>query len=280
MRELNWDGPVVQNTLYAVHTWLGSTPDLNTLVDNLPALELVGAAHLNNPDSNSLSLAAQALERVNLDRDFAAFSNLVLAAMIRLNLRMLGITREKRFRDGGIRAIEAAKARFDEKNGYFRSGASDASGIFYTDANARLGEAFYLDVAALDDQSLRPIAGEVLGQVSDIFDADAGLYGRIVMPDGVRDAPGNLGVYAAAMDLFLTAAETTGRATYNTRACIIANFALSNVPATNASQEECIMFAGARLRLYGVVRVGSYQRRASEILSSIIVSGLANIKEK
>src|SRR5206468_265258 len=102
------------------------------------------------------------------------------------------------------KAVRSANARWDEPNAFFKTDAADTANVFYTDANARLGEAFYLAWRALDDPTLRPKAGEVLGRVSDLFDARAGLYQRQDLSDGAMSEPAWLVAYSAAMQLFVT----------------------------------------------------------------------------
>lgn len=269
MGDWNRDGDVVPRALATVRTWLESDPDLRALLANLPALEPLLAVDVNNQNPEFLTVAASALDRLNRGVNIPALSNGTLAALIGLDLRMLDATQDTRFRDGAAGAIDTAKARYDAKLGFFKIDASGSGNEFYTGPNALLGEAFYLAWRKLEDQTLRPIAGEVLGQVSDMFDAGAGLYRRKVMPDGAPQEADSLGGYAAAIHLFVTAASTTGRGTYHSRAAIVANYALANFQPSNASTAESISFAAALLGLGHVADAANYRARAQDILRHV-----------
>lgn len=265
-RELESFGEkLVQDTLSTVRAWLQSNPDRATLLNQLPALELALAAHVKNHDTELVALTLVALERVNTNASLDSLSNSDLAALIFLNLRAWQLTHDARFENAARRAIELAKTRWDEENAFFKTSATETTNVFYTDANAQLGEAFYFAWRALEDQTLRPNAGDVLGQVSRVFDPNVSLYAADELPTSVEW--NTLGTRAAAMQLFLSASETTGRRTYMTRACIIADDALKNLD-TRGTLDERAKFADALLRLERFTTITQYRDTAREILKN------------
>ncbi len=261
-------------TVARVCVWLESQPDTQSLLNHLPALELALAAHVKNHDTELLTLTTRALERINADANFEVVTNEMLAAIILLNLRVFQVNHDAKFQDAAQGTTRVATRRFDDKLDFFKT---DTSQVFYTDANARLGEAFYFAWRVLDDQTLRPMAGAILGQVGDLFDGNAGLYQHAELPDGARSETQSLGAYTAALQMFLTASETTARRTYMPRASILADFALANLNIETALWIERAKFADALLRLEQFTNDLRYRDTAREILKNALGEGEPNI---
>lgn len=264
------DTTLVGETVRRVREWLETAPEADALWKHLPALNLALAAHLKKRDDDLIGLVRRAVDRLNGAKDRDEQGNGTLADLILLNVRLaqsggeatskVGYTRQ------AWRAIEVAKSRYDEKLGFFRTGASDASNVFYTAGNARLAEAFYFVWRVLDEPELRPMAGEVLGHVSRMFDPNAALYADDETPDGDPEEAQRLETCAAAMQLFLTASETTGRRTYMTRASIVADFVSQKFDVGQASAPERAAYAEALSRLEQFCGEAKYGRMAREIL--------------
>lgn len=264
-----------RETVGAVRAWLASNPSHDDILNHLPALELALAAHVKNHNMELLALGMDALERIHTNASFDSLSNIQLAALILLNLRTFQLTHNARFQTAAQRAVEMAKTRWDEENAFFKTSATDPTNVFYTDANAQLGQVFYFAWRALDDQTLRPIAGEVLGQVSRVFDPNAFLYATDEL---VTSAEWNTpGTRAAAMQFFLSASETTGRRTYMTRACILADDTLTNVEIENFSRDERATFADALLRLEQFTSIARYRDTARDMLKNAAAKSQANV---
>jgi uncharacterized protein YyaL (SSP411 family) len=146
-----------------------------------------------------------------------------------------------------------------------------------------LGEAFYFVWRVLDDQELRPIAGEVLGHVSRMFDPNAGLYADEETPAGDPEETRRLGTCAAAMQLFLTANETTGRRTYMSRATILADHVSQNldmgqaISAQRAAAERAA-YADALVRLEQFCGEAKHGRTAREILKKDLQNAVPGIE--
>ncbi len=248
-----------------VRAWLASNLSDDDILNHLPALELALAAHVKNHDTALLALTLAALERVNTNALLDSLSNTDLAALVFLNLRVFQLTQDAQFENAARRVIELAKTRWDEENAFFKTSATDTTNVFYTDANAQLGQVFYFAWRALDDQTLRPLAGEVLGQVSRVFDPNASLYATDEL---MTSAEWNtLGTRAAAMQLFLTASETTGRRTYMTRACILADDTLKDLEMSG-TRDERAKFADALLRLEQFTNITRERDTAREMLKN------------
>lgn len=264
------DMGIFAGTVAAVTKWLAGSPKTDELIEHLPALELAFAGYIKNHDSELIDLAAEALDRVRTQADLDGLDNATLAGLIRLDLSAAELgTRTTRVA-GPL--CEIGSARWDTELEYFRADATPIAleidpHIAYIGANAKLGEAFYLAWRALDEQHLRQIAGDVLGLVSGAFDTEAGLYQCVEKPDGARRETQNLGTYAAAMQMFMTAAETTARRTYMPRAIILADFAAAHLEIERQPTDARIEFARALLRLEQFSGEEGYGRTAQKILS-------------
>lgn len=275
-RDARW----IEETAAHVRGWLGEMPGAGEMVSHLPALELAPAVYVKIHDAGLLALARGALERISSDSDFERLDNATLAGLIGLSLRVFLLTGETASKDTARRVIEVAKARFDDKDGYFKVSSSDTSKRFEVRANALLGEVFYFAWRVLDDQTLRPMAGEILGQVSAFFDPSPRFSDRepaeLVTSDSERH---ELGAIAAAMQLFMTAGETTARRSYLPRAAIVADTALTNLKTRLHEPTAMPEFARALLRLEqftGNGRYGSAARYlASEVQTADDVDGAA-----
>lgn len=233
-------------------------------VGHLAALELALAMYVRNQDGALRERIENALARIGTESDFESFKNETLARLIGLYLRAYLLLEDARYRDAAIKVIETARARFDEQDGYFKYDGADDSKEFYARANALLGEQFYFAWRVLDDPALRPIAGEMLGQLSAFFDPSPRFSdvepAALVIDEGERL---RFGVIAAAMQLFLTAGETTGRRSYLPRAAIVADAALARLGGMRGDEVETAELARALLRLEqfcGEVRYGSEAR--------------------
>lgn len=228
------------------------------------ALELALATHVKNHDTEGLARTATEVERLNETAKLEALADETLAALILLNLHVFQIRRDARFEAWAQRAIERANARWNDELQFFQA-STERANVLWTAPNAKLGEAFYVAGRVLEEQSLRPKAGEILGHVSDLFDLDTGLCEFAELPDGAKGETKQLAVYAAAMQLFLTASETTGRRTYISRACIVANFALDRLDVQGAPLNERIAFKDALLRLEQFTGERRYAARAHNL---------------
>lgn len=262
------DARFVRETIENVGTWLAREPAADALGRNVGALEFALGSSVHNRDAELRMLVTKALEKVQSGANFDELSNETLGAWIGLNLRAAQVTQDARFENGARLMLACANARWDEGNAFFKTNAADTTNVFYTDGNARIGEAFYLAWRELDDQTLRPKAGIVLGQVSDLFDADAGLYCRKEMPDGTAGEPNRLGAYAAAIQMFLTASELTARGTYTARACIVANYALAHADEIQGDWENRFLFGRGLARL-AQIYPAEYRDEAVEHLRSV-----------
>lgn len=261
---------IVRETVERVRKWLKEKSPTESLLDHLPALELALAAHVKNHDTELLSLVTRALDTIHAQAPLEKSSNAVLAAYILLNLRVIQVNRATRFQHFAHHAIEITNTRWDDKNAFFKTSVTDTANVFYADANARLGEAFYFAWRVFDEQPLRSKAGEILGQVSAMFDPNGGLYQRVELPDGAPGDSKYLAAYSAAVQMFLTASETTGRATYIPRAMIVAEYALSNLDTEDAPFDERARFADALLRLEQFTSIARYRDTAREILTNAL----------
>lgn len=259
----------IAETLASIHRWRSRPPDAGALARNVGALDFAFTAAVINQDAELLQLPLKALDIIRDGANLETLSNELLAACIRLNLRAFAVTRDSQYEGGALKAVRAAQARWDEPNAFFKTDAADTANVFYTDANAPLGEAFYLAWRALDDATLRPPAGEVLGRVSDLFDATAGLYERQDLSDGAASEPDWLAAYSAAIQLFLTASETTGRGTYLARACIVADYALTHLDVTASVLRHQFDFGRALARLGLSNAAAQYREPANEILRRV-----------
>lgn len=261
------DPKIFAATLKRVRAWLESRPDVQALVMHTDALELALAAQVKNPDAKSFALVQEAVTRVNqTDSQNSALDALTNAII--LNLQLFQFTRNTQYKTAAQQWAALAVSRFDETLGLFRADALDAPNVFWVDANARLANAFYLAWRVLDEQSLRPIAGEILGQVSAAFAAGEGLYQRVELPDGARSDTKHIPAYAEAMQMFLTAMETTGRGTYVSRAQIVADFLLkSGLTDTHSlSFHKRALLADALTRLFQFTHTDAYRGAADALL--------------
>lgn len=228
--------------------WLETNPALDALVTHLPALELV-TAHITKLEPSSVTFLAEALARVNASAYLEIVANETLAALILTNARFWQQTQHAQWESNAQRALERANRRWDDANAFFKTSATDDTNVFCTDANAYLGEAFFFAWRAFKDDTLRRKAGEILGHISALFDSNLGLSQRVELPDGAPNDTKQLSAYRAAMQMFLTACETTGRPTYATRACIVADYAVEHFDEMRGDAFEKFFFAGALARL-------------------------------
>lgn len=264
------DSTFLDETVGQVRVWLGETSTATDLIKQLPALELALAAYVKNHDTELLALVSGALERISSDTEFETVENVTLAGLIGLQLRMFLLTDEGSVKDAAEQTITVAKARFDEQEGFFKVRAADTSKRFDAQANALLGEVFYFAWRVLDDQTLRPIAGEMLGQVSAFFDPAPRFTDAepsdIVTNERERQ---ELAVIAAAMQLFMTAGETTGRRSYLPRAAIVADAALENLKAMHGDAAAQADFASALVRLTQFTGEAHYSGAARSVLQVV-----------
>lgn len=263
------DTKIFGATVEAVREWLNAKPNAGELVSNLPALELALAAHIKNHEQELFTLTRDAMQRVNAGIALENISLEILAALIVLNLHLFQISRDANFQDAAQRLTAQGIARFDTMRGFFRTPASDDENAFYTDANAQLADAFYFAWRVLDQELPRPIAGEVLGHVGDVFETSVGLYQRSIFSDGLRAETRHLPAYAAAMQMFMTASEMTARGTYTTRARILGDYALANFleDAARTPFTQRAQFAEALTRLLQFTNEDAYRHAAHTLLS-------------
>jgi uncharacterized protein YyaL (SSP411 family) len=262
------DAKIFARTTGHVRQWLETKPNAHEIAAHVPALELALAAHVKNQDPSLLALVRDAVARARAELALENMALDALASWITLNTQLFQFTRATQDQDAARRWTKHGAARFDETRGMFRTDARDEANVFCTDANARMAEAFYLAWRVLDDQTLRPLAGEVLGQVSDAFTVGEGLPARVHLPDGVRSDTRNAATYAAALQMFLTATETTGRGTYVSRARILADFVLAKgLAETNRlAFDTRAQMADALTRLFQFTHADAYQEAADALL--------------
>jgi hypothetical protein len=262
------DAKIFARTSGHVRQWLETKPHAQVLAAHAPALELALAAHVKNQDPVLLALVQDAVSRVNAELALENMALDALASWITLNVHLFQFTHAAPYQDAARRLTQHGVTRFDETHGMFHADASDEANVFCAGANARMAEAFYLAWRVLDDQTLRPPAGDVLGQVGDAFTVGEGLYERVHLPDGVRSDPRNMATYAAAMQMFLTATETTGRGTYLGRARILADFVLAKGLAemNHLAFDARARLADALTRLFQFTHADVYQEAADALL--------------
>lgn len=242
---------VFENVAAQTLEWLSQPQlDCDQLFTNLPALELALAASVKFRDVRYLNGVRAALAQCAENVERVKDANQA-AQLLTLALHAYQLTGEDQYRNLAERGTHHIMAAFYNKEpSYFynRSNARDA--IFYSDANAWLGEGFYNAWRVLGDQELRAIAGDALGLVCDLFETGGGLRHRRAMPEGTPDGAAPLSDYASAIQLCLTAAETTARRTYLSRAMILAEDALAHAEALVSHVEDEIAFADALTRLH------------------------------
>src|SRR5581483_2790012 len=259
---------LIQDTLRQVKVWLRSHPTPSSLYANLPALELALAAHLKNQDTELFALVRDALARLNQNVEPTQLSLEGLAALILLNLRTDQRIGTTEFQSAAQGLLAEGLARFDSQLEYLKASVSDNSQVFHAEGNAKLGEAFYLAWRVLDDQALRSPAGDVLGQVSTLFDPLFHLYREALPPTNGNESQ-RLSTIAAAIQLFLTASETTGRATYIIRACFLADSFLRQTDTEGSVTQDRVALARALNRLEQFTSKPEYRRAAQDILKAI-----------
>lgn len=252
----------------AAREWLAEVPAAAELTAHVPALELVFTAYVKNHDGGLWKLLQKSIARAN-DRsvpETMALEN--LATLTDLNLRVWQFTDAEAYGEAARRLTQVATARFDAERDMFHARVSDAINLFIVDANARMAQTLYRAWRALDDAGARAIAGTVLGVVSDAFIPGEGLYQRVEMPDGARSDPRHPAAYANAVQMFLTATETTGRGTYVSRAGILADFLLAQSWANAAQQpfDQRAALADAYARLYSFTHADAYRNAAHALL--------------
>lgn len=228
------------------------------------ALELALASHVKNHDTEALAYTAAGVERLNASAKLAELANETLATLVVLNLHVFQVRHDTRFEAAARRLIETANTRWNDELRFFQVN-TQRSNVFWTAANAKLGEAFYAAWRVLEEQTLRPKAGEILGHVSDLFDPETGLCQYVELPDGQKGDTKQLAAYTAAIQMFLTASETTGRGTYIARACIAANFALDKLDVESAPPNERTALADALVRLEHSTGGRRYGARARKL---------------
>jgi uncharacterized protein YyaL (SSP411 family) len=265
------DGAFIPNTVKEVRAWLAGAPAAEDVIIHLPALELALAEYVKNQEAELRDLIVATLERAGRGIELDVLAPDALADWILLNLRDARLVPLRAAQANAERALERANARYDEERGFFRTDLSDPAPILYTDINARLADAFYFAWRILDDEGLRRRAGAALVQVSDAFEAGTGLFWRIELTGGARTEPDHLASYAGAIQMFLTAAETTGRGTYLARAMILADFALERftLDMVRRTAGEQIAFANALVRLEQFLSGGKYGLAAQAILKAL-----------
>lgn len=255
--------------LNAVRAWLKTNPDASALAAQLPALELAFTSHVKQHDAELWAMLQNAMTRLNDTpmSEHGAVEN--LAARLDLNVRLWQFSQSDVYLDAARRLTKQAIAQFDTDREMFHAAAPDNAPVFCTDANARMAEALYRAWRALDDAVARSIAGTLLGTVSDAFVAGEGLYQCVELPDGARTDTRHIPAYANAIQMFLTATETTGRGTYVSRASILADFIVAQAWASAAQLrfDERALFADALARLNLFVSADAYQNAPDDLLS-------------
>lgn len=260
------DPKIFPATVNAARAWLETEPHADIILANLPALELALAGYVKNQDPTSLALTRAAAQRVNA----AAQENLsldTLAARLVLNTHLFQITRDALFQTAAQRLTAQSRARFDAERGFFANATDDAN-VFCTDVNAQLAEALYCAWRVWGDQPSREMAGDVLGQVGAAFQAPVGLAQRVALADDMKTDTRHLPAYAAVMQMYLTATETTGRATYVARARIVGNYARANLwdDALGAPRAPRAQLADAFTRLAQFTSADAYRAAAHALL--------------
>lgn len=266
------------DTVSSVRSWLTTIANEDGLANSrtglvsteLPAFEFALAAYVKNHDADLLELTCAAAVRLNASAKLDELANETLAEWIALNLHLFQVSRDARFEEEARRGIETANSRWDETLKFFKVSVRNTANVFWTLSNARLGEAFYVAWRVLNDPSVRDKAGEVLGRVSEGFEPGEGLYQRVELPGGVKSEAKQLGAYAAAMQMFLTASETTGRRTYMARAWMVADCALDTLDLQSASSNECAAFADALVRLEQFSGESRFGERARNMLENAV----------
>ncbi len=255
-----------------VRLWLRSNPDSAALLANLPGLELALAAHVNNQDTELRDLAARTAQRLYSVLEPETLSTDILAALIPLYLRLFQGLGGDAFRDAARQLAQHAQTRYDDEHEIFRA-ENTFSPLVVTDANARLTDAFYFAWRVLDDAALRAQAGQVLSQVSALFEPNEGLYQFADWFTGTRTEPRRPATFAAAIQMLLTASETTARATYLSRALILAAFALDQLQSEikTAPPAARIQFAQALTRLAQFADNPVYGDASRDILAALDV---------
>lgn len=248
-------------TAAGVRAWLAGGPDAAELASNPATVEL----------ALGLGEGFETLARAGRAAELAAMPSAALAAWIRLNLTAWQLGGGDEFRSAAAKGLAEARARFDEDLEYFRTANAEGDGVFSTEANASLAEVFYFAWRALDDQSLRPLAGTALGAVGERGDPEAGLFERAELPEGRGSEPDRAGTYAAAIQMYLTASETTARGTYVSRAAIAADMWEARRP-NGGESEKRVELARALVRL-GQFMAGPYRERALELLNEMKEAG-------
>lgn len=265
------DKQTISRVTARVRDWLASAPPTDALLANLPALELGLAESINNRNTDWFNLVCANARRLNSELDLAALASIELAALLRLHLELIQLDAGDAFRDAADRIIQQALARFDQTNGCWHSDADLSAPIVLADANAALAETFFVAWRLFRDESLRPLAVMGLVAVSEAFVPDTGLCQRWNPTDATRAEPNNLGTYVAAVQMFLTASETTARGTYSGRAQIVADFALEQFERkfSRAEPAQRVAFAEALIRLAQFYDNASYANSAAELLGPL-----------
>lgn len=256
---------VIEN---AAREWLAGGPGAADLAAHVPALHLAFETYINNRDAGLWNLLQESIARMNETLDPGTMPLEHLAELTELNLRVWQVTDAGAYREAASRLTLEMIARFDNEREMFHPNASDAPSLFCVSENARAAEVLYRAWRALDAAGARPIAGTVLGNVSDAFVPGEGLYQRVEMPGGARSDRQYVRAYANAVQMFLTATQTTGRGTYVSRAGILADFILAQAwadPAQLAFDERAAL-ADAYARLYSFTHADAYRDGAFGLL--------------
>lgn len=238
--------------------------------DQLPALELLLAAYAKSGDARYLNVVKAAANRL-AEQLTDLQDGKDAAPLLQLALRLYELKTDSAYRELARAVIERIEAAFLNKQAvYFRT-SCDAAG-FETGLNAALGEAYYHAWRVLEDQERRSVAGQVLGHVSEMFDPQQGLGSRRnadLIPTAERAL---LGDYAATIQLFMTAAETTARPTYLGRAMTLADYALAHAVELQGRFQEHVAFADALTRLHQFTGEAKYHSAAGARLESLAES--------
>lgn len=252
----------------AAREWLAAGPGAAELAAHVPALHLAFEAYINNRDAGLWNLLQASIARVNETLDPGTMPLEHLAALTGLNLRVWQVTDAGAYRDAASRLTLEMIARFDNEREMFHPNATDAPSLFCVSENARVAEVLYRAWRALDAAGARPVAGTVLGNVSDAFVPGEGLYQHVEMPGGARSDAQSAPAYANAVRMFLTATQTTGRGTYVSRASILADFILAQAWAdpSQLAFDERAALADAYARLYSFTHAEAYRDRAYGML--------------
>ena len=264
------DPKIFAQTAGAVRAWLETQPRVQEILARTTALELALAAHVKKNDAALFALVQDANARAENETQPDAYALETLAARLRLNLDLFAVTRAEHYRDAARKLTAHAAARFDDELGMFRENAPANADAFYADANAYMAEALYRAWRVLDDETLRPMPANVLGQVGSAFAPHEGLYQHVALSDETRDNTRHVPAYAAAMQMFLTTTETTGRGTYIIRARILADFVLARdmANAAHTAFDTRAQLADAFTRLYQFTHNDAYQNAAGALLQN------------